>query len=539
MKLIKKIIIDVLYVSKLTGTNNKKVLIALSVFFSQLSALTDLFLIAVFSFLITEQMTQIVLVNDILNFVIKNKLLIVPVVFFRFGFQYLQSMILKNIEYRVDKNLKIYLLKEIYDKRNYSVADSYFYINVLSGHVSFFYSSIASFLNSIFQIFLFSLYLFISNPNTIILFSAGSLILIIPTRKLISIARSYMHISYEKGRESNTEIQRAVENMFLIKILKKDSEELENFSNTLQSFNLSMLQNHRYSLITGYLPSFLTLFLLSLFLSLGSYTEYLTLDFIGVTLKLFQSLGSLSNSVNRIVNSHVHIEKFHDLDENKIKLEKENYSIVNSDNVKFNNVTFKYFNSNENIFNNINLSIPRNTHTLLLGPNGSGKSTLIGLVAGIYYAKEGNVTSFSDKFGYIGATPLIFESTLRENLLYGNENIIEDSVLIEKLKELDTFKESNSYSLDRIVSNKSLSSGQMQKIAFIRALVSNTEILLLDEATANLDSISKITIFKLLKSKNLTIINSTHDPQSFEDADNQLVISIVNGNREVHLKSLK
>ena len=459
--------------------------------------------------------------------------------FFRFGFQYLQSIILKNIEFRVDKNLKIYLLKEIYDKRNYSVADSYFYINVLSGHVSFFYSSIASFLNSIFQIFLFSLYLFISNPNTIFLFSAGSLILIIPTRKLISIARSYMHISYEKGRESNTEIQRAVENMFLIKILKKDSEELENFSNTLQSFNLSMLQNHRYSLITGYLPSFLTLFLLSLFLSLGSYTEYLTLDFIGVTLKLFQSLGSLSNSVNRIVNSHVHIEKFHDLDENKIKLEKENYSIVNSDNVKFNNVTFKYFNSNENIFNNINLSIPRNSHTLLLGPNGSGKSTLIGLVAGIYYAKEGNVTSFSDKFGYIGATPLIFESTLRENLLYGNENIIEDSVLIEKLKELDTFKESNSYSLDRIVSNKSLSSGQMQKIAFIRALVSNTEILLLDEATANLDSISKITIFKLLKSKNLTIINSTHDPQSFEDADNQLVISIVNGNREVHLKSLK
>ena len=82
MNLIKKIIIDTLYVSKLTGTNNKKVLIALSVFFSQLSALTDLFLIAVFSFLITEQSTQIVLVNDILNFIIKNKLLIVPVVFF-------------------------------------------------------------------------------------------------------------------------------------------------------------------------------------------------------------------------------------------------------------------------------------------------------------------------------------------------------------------------------------------------------------------------------------------------------------------------
>ena len=301
MQLFKKIVIEVLYVSKLTGTNNKKILIALSVFFSQLAALTDLALIAIFSFLITGQATQVEGINYFLDFILFNKFLILGFVILRYSFQYLQSMMLKKLEYRVDKNLKMYLLKEIYDKRNYSVADSYFYINVLSGHVSFFYTSIASFLNSLFQISVFATYLFLSNSNSIILFLAAGLFLIIPTRSLIKKARSYMHISYEKGKEANVEIQRAVENMFLIKLLKKEEGELSKFSKTILSFNESMLQNHRYSLFTGYLPSFLTLLLLAAVFAFTKYQDILTLDFIGVTLKLFQSLGSLSDSINKIV----------------------------------------------------------------------------------------------------------------------------------------------------------------------------------------------------------------------------------------------
>ena len=101
---------------------------------------------------------------------------------------------------------------------------------------------------------------------SIILFLAAGLFLIIPTRSLIKKARSYMHISYEKGKEANVEIQRAVENMFLIKLLKKEEGELSKFSKTILSFNESMLQNHRYSLFTGYLPSFLTLVILSIIL---------------------------------------------------------------------------------------------------------------------------------------------------------------------------------------------------------------------------------------------------------------------------------
>jgi len=92
--------------------------------------------------------------------------------------------------------------------------------------------------------------------------------------------------------------------------------------------------------------------------------------------------------------------------------------------------------------------------------------------------------------------------------------------------------------LNRIISNKSLSSGQMQKIAFVRALVANPDILLLDEATANLDDVSKNKIFKILKDKNITIINSTHDSEKFQNVDFNLEINIQNEKRFIEITKL-
>ena len=103
---------------------------------------------------------------------------------------------------------------------------------------------------------------------------------------------------------------------------------------------------------------------------------------------------------------------------------------------------------------------------------------------------------------------------------------IDDDVLIEELKKFDTFKEESAYDLDRIISNKTLSSGQMQKIAFVRALLSDVEILVLDESTANLDETSRNLVFKILKNRKVTIVNSTHDPEMFDSIDCHIQISI-------------
>ena len=72
----------------------------------------------------------------------------------------------------------------------------------------------------------------------------------------------------------------------------------------------------------------------------------------------------------------------------------------------------------------------------------------------------------------------------------------------------------------------------MQKIAFIRALISDVNLLLLDESTANLDTDTENKIFEILKNQNITVINSTHEPQNFENiATNHIKISIENEKR--------
>ena len=77
------------------------------------------------------------------------------------------------------------------------------------------------------------------------------------------------------------------------------------------------------------------------------------------------------------------------------------------------------------------------------------------------------MASFSDKFAYIGANPLIFDSTIYENLMYGNKKEIKENDLLNYLKALEVFKEQENYNLEKKISNKTLSSGQMQKLLFL------------------------------------------------------------------------
>lgn len=536
MKQLNKIVQDIFYVSKLTRTNNKKVIITIAVILSQLTALTDVFIIVLFATFITGNSYENPILSSAIDAIFEYKIIFPALVLFRFLFIYLQSMSLKNLELSIQKNLKVYLVNEVFEKRNYSVADAYFYINILSGHISFFYSNVANFLNSFLQIFAYSIYLFVSDSRTITTFGVGALILFFPTKFLIRKSKEFMHETYIFGKIANEEVQRIVDNMFLIKILKKDDVEIERFSSTIDKHNFNEFNNHKFGTVNSFLPTLITMFVFSALIISNNFAKSISLDFIGVTLRLFQSLGSVANSLNKIINSHVHIEKFYEMDKNKLKINKENFSHQKPHPelaVKLEDLSFKYFNSEDYIFDNLNLEIKKNSHNIITGPNGSGKSTLLGLISGVFYSEKGQVTAFCKNFGYIGAVPLIFSASLRENILYGNNQNIQDREIIDFLKDFDTFKEESSYNLDREIDNKSLSSGQMQKIAFVRALLSDLDVLLLDESTANLDDKSRQYIFKILRSKNVTIINSTHDPEKFLDIDSHFHIEVENENRKI------
>ena len=253
-------------------------------------------------------------------------------------------------------------------------------------------------------------------------------------------------------------------------------------------------------------------------------------------LRLFQSLSAFNNGLNLVINSSVHVEELYKLNKQSPEIELNNY-VINNDlqhAVEIEKVNFRYFNSDENLFTDLNINFKKGAHTIITGPNGSGKSTILGLISGLYIPQTGKVSISTDKVGYIGVTPLIIDGSIRENLLYGNDLEVDDKEIIDILDKFSFTPDNKDLSLDMMISNTSLSSGQMQKVSFMRSLLNNSEILLLDEATSNLDENSKKLIFSILSDKEITIINSTHTKDDFV-YDYELKISLNENQRQINI----
>ena len=240
------------------------------------------------------------------------------------------------------------------------------------------------------------------------------------------------------------------------------------YKKNLSGFTSAQYNNVKFGIINSLVPNFAALFILSILVAFFNVAKVISLEFLGVTLRLVQTLGNVNLSLNHVVNTQVHIEKFNDL-EKEIPFIRDYYSIsedLGESAVKLDGISFKYFNSEIEIFKDLNLEIKKNKHTVITGPNGSGKSTLLGLIAGIFYPENGRVIISTSQLGYVGVTPLIIEGTLKENILYGNQKEISDQEIIEAVNEFKLFNEKTTLNLDMSISNRTLSSGQMQKNFF-------------------------------------------------------------------------
>ena len=534
LKNIRNSIENIFYVSRKSSIKNKKLKIFSSIVLSNLSVLLDIFIILYFSFLLSSRDTNEL--NEIyifvLEFILDKNYLMILIVVLRFSFFYFEKIIIQKLTLEIRESLRSYLLKEIYSRGNYSIADSTFYVNELTIHISYFYNAFAKVLNHTIQLCVYGFFLIYSNFEFSSYLLLMGVVIFFPTRFLLKQARKYIHISYEKSKKINQDIQKVIDNMFLIKILKTSNQELLNFKKVSDSYASAQFKNFNFSTINSLFPTFFaTMVFVVAFLN-NSIIELITLEFIGVTLRLVQTLGNLNNSLNGLINSQVHIEKLIEFENDKdVKLS----PLILDDNlennlaIKFENVNFKYFGTDNFMFEGLNLSIERGKHTVVTGLNGTGKSTLIGLMSGIYSATDGCIKTFSDNLGYVGPIPLIIDSTIKENLIYGNKNEISDKKLIELINLFDLFNGEVS-DLEKKVSNKSLSSGQMQKISFIRVMLAEVDILYLDESTANLDANTKDKIHSVLNSLEITLINSTHSKEDFR-YDYHLDIKNIEGKR--------
>ena len=512
---------DLFTVSKLTRTKNKKLSIGTLALVLNLLIFSDILIILFFTKLFSD---EIGITNPYIDLILSFELLFPVAVFSRFFLNYIQVWLTTKLQLDIENNLRIHLLEEIFKKGNYSISDAYFYVNTISSQVGYFYSTLALFLGSLLQIIIFTIYLIFTNPVVVMYFGLGAVILSIPTLLLTKIGRKHAHEAYLSLEQSSKRVEKVLDNLFLIKIVNYASKEISSYKSILEKYAKSRFNEVKAGTVNALLPNFFTVFGLSVLLIFFNGLKYVTFDFIGILLRLFQSLGIFNKNIHILTAFHVYIEKLLEIESNRGMENSKNFTADKNQKdsdfaVKIENVEFKYFNAEENTFTNLDVNIYKNKHTIITGPNGSGKSTLLGLISGVLYPTKGSISVISDRFGYVGANPMILNSSLRENLIYGNNKKISDEDLLKYLKLFKTFESDDRYDLDSKVSNKSLSSGQMQKIAYIRTLVYGVEILILDESTANLDSESKKVIYKIIEDLDITIINSTHNPDELLSYD--------------------
>ncbi len=182
--------------------------------------------------------------------------------------------------------------------------------------------------------------------------------------------------------------------------------------------------------------------------------------------------------------------------------------VANAPYIHFGNVTFAYPNGKE-VLHKVNFDLQRGRTYAFVGPTGGGKTTTASLVARLYDASKGtilldgrDIRSYTpceraSKIGFILQDPLLFSGTLRENILYGNTECagLQDGQLEEALKEarLTALLKRFDQGLDTPiqVSGDGISLGQKQLVAFMRAILRKPELLILDEATANIDTVTE------------------------------------------------
>jgi ATP-binding cassette, subfamily B, bacterial len=204
----------------------------------------------------------------------------------------------------------------------------------------------------------------------------------------------------------------------------------------------------------------------------------------------------------------------------------------------FKNVSFHYV-EGENILKNISFSLEKWKTYALVGPTGGGKTTTASLMARLYDPTEGTIFldgkdirsySHSDrvkKIGFILQEPFLFSWTLKENILYGNEEYgnYSNEQITEVLKKSGLFDLLNRFEwwLENpiVTSGESISLWQKQLIAFVRAFLRNPEVLILDEATANIDTVTEQILEEILEKlpKETTRLIIAHRLNTIKNAD--------------------
>ena len=269
-------------------------------------------------------------------------------------------------------------------------------------------------------------------------------------------------------------------------------------------------------------------------------------DFVSFTLFLgfmIAPIVQMSNIGSQLTEALAGLDRTQELmnhdEEDNPEVRKQIINTIKGD-VKFNSVSFNYEDS-KGVLHDISFEAEAGTVTALVGSSGSGKSTIAGLAATFLTPKKGKITvdgsdlskinlsSYRQHLGVVLQDDFLFEGTIRENILFPRPLASSEELgKAVKAAYVHEFTDRFEAGLDTVIGERGvkLSGGQRQRIAIARALLANPKIILLDEATSNLDNESERYIQKSLEilMKNRTTFVIAHRLSTIQQADQILVI---------------
>ena len=367
-------------------------------------------------------------------------------------------------------------------------------------------------------------------------------------------AFGYIRPIFRKRGQINAEVNgRLTETMNGVRVIKgfnAEHQESESFSLGVKK----LFENVKKSLTATAIMTSSSAFLLGLasvgIMGMGGKMiiegNLTTGDFLSFTLLLgfmIAPIVQMSNIGSQLTEAFAGLDRTNELMNISSEYDNlnRNIKLVNViGNIEFQNVSFAYDKGKE-VVNNISFNAQKGTVTALVGSSGSGKSTIASLIAsfispisGSIYVDESNLAeidlkSFRSHLGVVLQDDFLFEGTIRENILFPRPHANEAQLLnAVHSSYVNEFTDRFEKGLDTLIGERGvkLSGGQRQRIAIARAMLANPKILILDEATSNLDTESETLIQKSLNElmKGRTTFVIAHRLSTIRKANQILVI---------------
>ncbi|WP_206154825.1 ABC transporter ATP-binding protein [Clostridium muellerianum] len=283
-------------------------------------------------------------------------------------------------------------------------------------------------------------------------------------------------------------------------------------------------------------------------------------SFLSYSRQFSRPLNDLANIFNTLQSAVAGAERvFEILDEEEEALDVSEAKVLKNveGNVQFENVSFGY-REDVSVLKNINFKAPKGSTTAIVGPTGAGKTTIVNLLTRFYDITSGRILidgidireynrdSLRKCFGIVLQDTYLFSGTIKDNIRYGKLDATSEEVkAAAAMANADVFINRLSKGYDTFLqdSGENLSQGQKQLIAIARAILSNPSILILDEATSNVDTRTEMNIqdamIKLMKGRTTFII--AHRLSTIRNADTIMVIDggkiVEKGNHQELIKN--